>query len=205
MMSGANEVSITACRPGQRTPQDQIRTRERAPVAGTVIRTMDRSVLHKKRRDERDEIMSVVMKQPHRVGVSAYPDDAWMATALGRFCRSRWNDKGTQKARYDDGERYAQLIDSERISRGEPPRQCAEIQTSGSAQTMEDALKKRIEAESAVQDAEDAMREVDGRAVRAVRELAWHDRDIAAELGGRAYNALYKLSVHFERMDKPRR
>jgi hypothetical protein len=153
---------------------------------------------------ERDRVMAVALAQPHRIGVSAHHDDAWMASALGRFCRVHWRDKGTQHDRWNDGERYAQLIDAERISRGLTPRQCAESSTAGSQLTLEEMYARRSDASHALRAATEAMFQADPQAPRAVRDLAWEDQCIPARLNGRAYHGLYLLSVHFERLDKPK-
>lgn len=163
-----------------------------------------RSSLSSREIRERDAIMAVAMAQPHRVGVSDLPSDAWMASALGRFCRSHWRDRDTQHARWQDGERYAQLIDAERISRRFPPRQCAQADTTGSQLTLAEMYERRAEAAHALCEAEDAMRQADPKAPPAIRMLAWEDQCIPARLNGLAFHALYLLSVHFERLDKPK-
>ena len=149
-------------------------------------------------------IMRVAMAQPHRLGVSPFPADAWMATALGRFCRRHWRDRDTQHGYWQVGERYAQLVDCDSLARGLSPRRCAEAQTSGSELTMVELRERRLDAARHLSDAEDAMREVDNQAPRAVFRLAWEDLDLVATLEGRAYNALYKESVYFERLDRPK-
>ena len=207
-MSVTDEINITRCAPGQRTPKDQIRLRERhlSIIASSDARGLSgQTMLSKKQQEGEADIMSVAMNQPHRRGLSIFPADAWMVTALGRFCCAHWRDSGTQREYWRVGERYAQLVDDERISRGEPPRQCAEIETGGSSLTVAEAMDRRQHAESRLAEAEDAMREVDARAVRAVRDLAWGDLEINATLHGLTFNALYKLSVHFERIDKPKK
>lgn len=153
---------------------------------------------------DRERTMAVAMAQPHRMGVSAAHGDAWQASALGRFVRTQWSDKSRQREMWGAGERYAQLIDEERIRRGLTPRQCAEAQTAVSGLTLQEQFDRRREAEQALSDAEGAIREVDNQSVGAVRTLAWEDREIPDRLHGRAANALYKLSVYFERLDKPK-
>jgi hypothetical protein len=201
-------VSITRCAPGKRTPKDQIKPRDRPPsiIASSEARGLSgQTMLSTRQQEDEAEIMSVARNQPHRQGVSTFPGDAWMTTALGRFCCARWRDIGTQREHWRVGERYAQLVDAERIARGEPPRQCAESETGESSLTVAEAMDRRKHAESRLAEAEDAMREVDARAVRAVRDLAWSDLDIRAHLHGLTFNALYRLSVHFERIDKPKK
>ena len=205
-MTDSIDPVVTRCAPGQRTPRDQIRMRDRPVCYSMESRGLSgQTTLNENAQRKREDVMSVAMAQPHRIGVSPFPDDAWMATALGRFCRAHWRDKDTQRDYWGHGERYAQLVDAERIARGDPPRQCAEVQTAGSPLTLEEARERRAEADGRLRDAEDEMREVDAQAVAAVRTLAWEELDIPARLHGRAYNALWKLSVHFARIDSQRR
>ena len=101
-------------------PKDQIRMRDRPVCYSTQSRGLSgQTTLNEGAQRKREDVMSVAMNQPHRIGVSPFPDDAWMATALGRFCRAHWRDKDTQRGYWGQvGERYAQLVDAERIARG---------------------------------------------------------------------------------------
>lgn len=150
------------------------------------------------------EIMGVVLNQPHRIGISSFPADKWMLTALGRFCAVHWKDKGTQHDYWLIGERYAQLIDAERIARGWPPRQCAESTSLPEPRTLQEALKRRDDMAKAVTEANEEILTVDKAAVGAIYRLAWEDRGILDRMHGIAFNALYRLSVYFEREDRPR-
>lgn len=147
---------------------------------------------------EEREARSVVLDQPHRRG----SDHLFSGFALGRFCLRHWRDWETQRDYCDAGERFARLIDIERLDRGERARQNAEIDTYPQARTIEEQMKRRAESAARVRDAEDAIREAGFSAVRIVRALVYDDRDLLAWQEGRAYAGLYKLRVHFEGLDK---
>lgn len=151
--------------------------------------------------DER-EARAVVLSQPHRKG----SDSLLSGCALGRFCLRRWRNDGARQEHMDVGERYAQLIDRERISVGLHPRQKAESETYGlGGMTIAEQMEFRVEAKADLREAEAAIREVDDRTVRIVRSLAYDDLDLRADDEGRAYHGLYKLRTHFEAIDGPRR
>jgi hypothetical protein len=159
------------------------------------------------RREIEDEakIMSVALNQPHWIGKTYHPSNGWMSTSLGCFCRDHWTSRETQKDYWDIGDRYAQIIDDERIARGLTPRQCAAAADPPKETTDEERADARRKAERALRDAEDEIRMVDNKAVRVLQRLCWDDLDIAANDVGRAFNGLYRLSVHFERLDTARR
>ena len=149
---------------------------------------------------EEREARSVALAQPHRMG----SDSILAGTALGRFCLRWWRDEGAQREYCDVGERYARLMDDERSSRGLSPRQHSENGCGLESMDHRARQEWRVRAASALQNASDAIREVDHRAVTAIQILVYEDRDILANLEGRAYNGLYRLRVHFERVDKTR-
>jgi hypothetical protein len=145
---------------------------------------------------------AVVLSQPHRKG----SDSLLSGSALGRFCLRRWRNESARQENWDVGERYAQLIDQERISMGLHPRQKAEIETYGiGGMTVAEQHEFRAEARAYLRDAEAAIREVDDRTVRIIRSLAYDDMDLRQDDEGRAYNGMYKLRIHFEAVDRPRR
>jgi hypothetical protein len=150
-----------------------------------------------------DEIMSVALAQPHRRGVSSHPADAWQTTALGRLTRLLWSWESA-KEHWIVGERFARLVDAERIARGFTPRQCAEIVTSGSSMTDEEKKEARQVAEGALNEAKAAIRAIDGEAVQILYQLAWEDRDAPRSEERHAYNGLYALRLHFEAVDRPK-
>ena len=141
--------------------------------------------------------MRVAMAQPHRLGVSPFPADAWMATALGRFCRRHWRDRDTQHGYWQVGERYAQLVDCDR-DRARRLKARASALTDKRpfelTSTMVGSLReRRLDAARHLSDAQKTQCvEVDNQAPRSVFRLAWEDLDLVATLEGRAYNALYK-------------
>jgi hypothetical protein len=150
------------------------------------------------------EIMGVALDQPHRRGISSHPADAWMLTALGRFCTANWRDRDTQWSHWRYGDRYAQLIDADRIARGWPPRQCAAASPLGEPSTLQEAIDRRQRAANAILEANEEMMIVSRDAAGTIYRLAWEDMGISEKLYRIAFNALYRLRVHFERVDKPK-
>ena len=149
---------------------------------------------------EEREARSVALDQPHRRG----SDSPMSGFALGRFCLRHWADEGTQRDYCDIGERYARLIDVERLDRGERARQNAELDTYPEPRTVAEQMERRERSAAAVREAEDAIRQVDLSTVRILRSLAYDDHDLPAWQEGRAYAGLYKLKIHFEGLDKKR-
>lgn len=147
---------------------------------------------------EEREARSVVIDQPHRRG----SDSLLSGFALGRFCLRHWRDEGAQRDYCDVGERYARLIDVERLDLGLPARQNAEVNTYPLPRTIAEQWERRTKSAEAVREADDAMRAVDLSTIRIVRALVYDDLDLPVQQEGRAYNGLYKLKIHFEGLDK---
>jgi hypothetical protein len=148
-------------------------------------------------------IKSVVNNQAHRIGISDNPNDAWRATALGRFCERYWS-REPAKEHWEIGERYARLVDDELASHGFRPRQCA-VSEYGNELTVEEQLEKRRIAEERLEDAESAMRRVDYQTPGLVKTLAWEDMELPADKEGRVRHGLYFLRLHFEALDTRKR
>ena len=198
------------------------RIRERAPIKSPILLTTEANGLGKPRAlysgqsllssaelMTEEQIMSVANAQPHRRGVANHPDHAWKASALGRFVRMHWHSADGQREHWLVGERYAQLIDAERLARGLKPRQCGES-LDPVVLTLEERQRLRVATRSALKDANDAIREIGPssiaiRAIAAIRRLAWEDRDTGPYSDCLVVHGLYKLRVHFERLDQAAR
>ena len=199
------------------------RIRERAPIKSPIIFSTDapglakpralysgQSLLSSSELQTEQEIIAVANAQPHRRGVVNHPDHAWKASALGRFVRMHWHSADGQREHWLVGERYAQLIDDERIARGLPPRQCSPIETGSETLTDDERKRRRVATHTALEDANDAIREIGPnsiaiRAIAAIRRLAWEDRDTGPYADCLVVHGLYKLRVHFERLERRRR
>src|SRR6185437_3972092 len=145
------------------------------------------------------EEQSVVMAQPHREGVSARPADAWMATAAGQFCRRHWPDSEAW-GYWRGGERYARLIDDDRIAWGLPPRQCAMQQAGESSMTISEQRERRFEASGLVEACRSAIRGAGVSIPLTVRDLVWGDIMPPQSIWTGVADGIRRLSVHFESM-----
>ena len=143
------------------------------------------------------EEQSVVMAQPHREGVSARPADAWMATASGQFCRRHWPDSEAW-GYWRGGERYARLIDDDRIAWGLPPRQCAMQQAGESSMTISEQRERRFEASGLVRACGASIREAEVN--MALINLVWGDIMPPQSIWSGVADGFKRLSVHFESM-----
>jgi len=199
------------------------RIRERAPIKSPIVFSTEANGLGKPRGlysgqsmlssaelMTEDQILSVANAQPHRRGVVNHPDHVWKATALGQFVRMHWHSGEGQREHWLVGERYAQLIDEERMARGLPPRQTAASTDPPAGLTMEERQRLRVATHTALEDANDAIREIGPnsvatRAIAAIRRLAWEDRETGPYADCLVVHGLYKLRVHFDRLDRDAR
>lgn len=220
MMAETIEPTIIRCAPGQRTPKDQIRARERpgsidTPANGLLRFVQENGLSHQSllsRRQQEDEaaIMSVALNQPHRRGepdlrLFQQTDANYATSELGKFVR-RFHDTGgdapmayrqsTAFARYRAGMAYAMAINDDLVARGLAGSQRGDAEFSGIPTEQE--LRVRIEKCAIFRsNAEDAAREVDRRAPDALDRLCYRDEAIPDRLHGLAKNALYMVSLHF--------
>ena len=143
---------------------------------------------------EMEEVMSVAMAQPHRVGGAYDPNDG---TELGRLCKRLWNDLDTIRDRRLAGEAYAQVVDDERLAQGLTGRNMSSAPHVPTELTYEQAQAIKEAKIIKRRNAEDVIREVDNLTVRVMERLCYDDLPIPAHHEDRVRNALWKLAIHF--------
>ena len=204
-LASADKATITRCAPGQRTPKDQIRLRERPQTVSTHARGLSgTTMLTQAQRESEAEIMSVALQQPHRKGIPYRPTDAdfWISE-LGKFCRlhhfggdERSYRESTAFLRYRAGVHFAATIDNDLVARGLAPRERGDAEEAGVP--TDEALRARRDLCAEIRaEAEAEALAVDRRAVSACTKLCHEGLAISEHLHSLTKNALWRLSVHF--------
>jgi hypothetical protein len=142
----------------------------------------------------RADAVSVALAQPHRAG----SDDPLSGSALGRYCLRRWpgdHRRGFREDRCEAGNRYAIVIDNDRVACGMAPRLYGET---GKGGELDDAQlrARRVECAKARADAEAQIRDIP-RAVPVMSRLCWEDREYGPYDEDVVFHALYRLAMHF--------
>jgi hypothetical protein len=217
MMASADEIAVKSCAPGQRTPKDQIRVRERVIVSPVVFSTSSRGISHqslltRKQLETEAEIMSVGLNNPDRRGDQSdfrlydSTDANYATSELGKFCRLHHNADGNYRTstaffRYRAGMQFAEIIDNDLVASGIGGRQRGDAEWAGVPDSK--ALEARKElCQMRRKAAEDILRDIDRRGslpmgVWSMTTLCFDDRPLAEHLHELAKHSLYELSLHF--------
>lgn len=201
MMASADEISITRCAPGKRTPKDQIRVRELPPsiIASSEARGLSgQTMLSQRQQDDEDAIKSVAANNPDRKGLGEKAEEQMAGSVFGRFVLSHYSDEDDRRRRFWAGLLYAQKVDNFQVASGLAARQWGKSPIGVSEITVKEAKKRKDDALEELERVRDVIREVDILAVGIMDRLCYDDQSIFDRQVGRALNALYKLSVFFK-------
>jgi hypothetical protein len=227
MMAETAEPPIKSCAPGQRTPKDQIKLRERPSLpeskANGLLRfAQERGLSHqtllsRAQREDEAEIMRVALDNPERRGAQCdfrlydSTDANYATSELGKFCRLHHNAEGNYRTstaflRYRAGMQLAEIIDSDLVASGIGGRQRGDAEWAGVPDSK--ALEARKElCQMRRKAAEDILRDIDRRGslpmgVWAMTTLCFDDRPLPEHLHELGVAGLYALSLHFG-IEKP--
>jgi len=207
---------ITRCAPGQRTPKDQIRLRERPSTVSTHARGLSGTTMKTRAQIEaEDQITSVARNNPDNRDLPdlkkfEQTDANYVKSELGKFCRlHHYGGDGSPLAyktstaylRYLAGMSFFRVIENDLVARGLAPAERGDAEWTG-VPTDEDLRARR---DACAQKHAEAVAEafaVDRRAVSACMKLCHEGIAISEHLHALTKNALWRLSVHFG-IEKP--
>jgi hypothetical protein len=203
------QIAVTICQPGRKSKIVAERLIRESPIPLTTATALRRplaaSIVPPARNDRRTlderveaalraDAVSVALAQPHRAG----SDDPLSGSALGRYCLRRWpgeHRRGFREDRCEAGNRYAVVIDNDRVACGFSPRLFGGV--NGSDKLSEQELRdRRVECAKARADAEAQIRDIP-RAVAVMSRLCWEDRECGPYDEDVMFHALYRLAMHF--------
>ena len=205
------DPQITICQPGKRAGPKAVprvagyspipvitATALQWPVTASIVpnaRNDRRTVEERVEAALRADAVSVVLSQPHRGGV----DDRLAGSALGRYCLRRWPGdarREMREGRHEAGNRYAQVIDDDRVARGMAPRLYGQAGVGGEQTDQQLRARRELCAQKRA-DAEWQIRDLHSRAVTVMDRLCWEDRECGPYDEDLVFHALYRFAKHF--------
>jgi len=204
-------VPVTRYSPGQRTPKDQIRFRERPQTVSTHARGLSGTTMKTRAQIEaEDQITSVARNNPDNRDLPdlkkfEQTDANYVKSELGKFCRLH-HDGGdgsplayktsTAYLRYLAGMSFFRAIENDLVARGLAPAERGDAEWAG-VPTDEELRARRDLCAKIRAEAESEAFAVDRRAVSACTKLCHEGLAISEHLHSLTKNALWRLSVHF--------